>query len=42
MIELKNLEDASEEIIRIKESETEILIASTKRKVNAIEKGKNN
>ena len=38
--ELENLEDTIEEITKIEESETEIIIQSTKRKLNAIEKEK--
>ena len=40
MIELKNLEDATEEIHKLEELETEIIIESTKRKLSAIEKEK--
>ena len=40
MRELKNLEDAIEEINKIEELETEIIIESTKRKLSAIEKKK--
>ena len=39
-IELKNLEDAIEEINKIEELETEMIIESTKRKLSAIEKEK--
>ena len=38
--ELKNLEDAIEEINKIEELETEMIIESTKRKLSAIEKEK--
>ena len=38
MKELKNLEDAIEEINKIEELETEIITESTKRKLSAIEK----
>ena len=38
--ELKNLEDAKEEINKIEELETEMIIESTKRKLSAIEKEK--
>ena len=40
MTELRNLEDAIEEINKIEELETEIIIKSTKRKLSAIEKEK--
>ena len=42
MKELKNLEDATKEINKIKELETEIIIESTKRKRSAVEKEKIN
>ena len=38
--ELKNLEDAMEEINNVEESATEIIIESAERKLNAIEKEK--
>ena len=38
--ELKNLEDAMEEINKVEESATEIIIESAERKLNAIEKEK--
>ena len=40
MIELKSLADAIEEIYKIEELETEIIIKSTKGKLSAIEKEK--
>ena len=42
MKELKNLEDAMEEINKIEELETVIIIESTKRKISAVEKEKIN
>ena len=42
MRELKNIEDAMEQINKIEKSETNIIIESTKREINAIEKEKNN
>ena len=41
MKELNNLEDAIEEINKIEELETEIIIESAKRNLSAIGKGKN-
>ena len=40
MRELKNIDDAIEEISRIEELETEIIIEFIKRKLSAIEKEK--
>ena len=40
--ELKNLEDATEEINKLQELDAEIIIESTKRKLSAIEKEKIN
>ena len=42
MKELKNLEDAIEEINKIEELETVIIIESTQRKISAVEKEKIN
>ena len=42
MRELKNIEDAMEQINKIEKSETNIIIESTKRELNAIGKEKKN
>ena len=42
MRELKNIEDAMEQINKIGKSETNIIIESTKRELNAIGKEKKN